>query len=153
MNRLLQLGWALRRRIIGALGLRTRGVKVMLLNGRGELLLIRNAYGDTRAFVLPGGGVGWSEDPLTAAARELDEEVGITGVSLQLVGSYESVSEGKRDSISVYRGVSDRPAVIDGREIAEARFVPLDALPEGTSPATRRRIQEWLTDCSLGGTW
>ena len=42
MNRLLQLGWSLRRRLFGALRLRTRGVKVMLFNGRGELLLIRN---------------------------------------------------------------------------------------------------------------
>ena len=47
MNWLLQLGWALWRRVIGVLRLRTRGVKVMLFNGEGELLLIRNGYGDT----------------------------------------------------------------------------------------------------------
>ena len=70
MNHLLQLGWALRRRVIGALRLRTRGVKVMLFNREGKLLLIRNSYGPTHLFVLPGGGIGRRESPEAAAARE-----------------------------------------------------------------------------------
>ena len=39
-------------------------------DGGGELLLIRNGYGDTRSFVLPGGGLGLREAPLAAAERE-----------------------------------------------------------------------------------
>ena len=153
MNRLLQLGWALRRRLIGALRLRTRGVKVMVFNGRGELLLIRNGYGDTRSFVLPGGGVGRREDPLAAAARELVEEVGIAAADLRLLGDYQASCEGKRDSISLFEGSSSQPIRIDGREVSEAGFFPLEALPEATSPATRRRVRQWQDGGPFGGAW
>jgi 8-oxo-dGTP pyrophosphatase MutT (NUDIX family) len=153
MNRFLQLGWSLRRRLIGALRLRTRGVKVMLLNSRGELLLIRNGYGDTRSFVLPGGGLGLREEPLAAAARELLEEVGIGGADLRHLGDYETSAEGKRDRISLFAGTSDQPLRIDGREVREAGFFPLDGLPAGTSPATRRRVREWLGGGPFCGAW
>jgi ADP-ribose pyrophosphatase YjhB (NUDIX family) len=153
MNHLLQLGWALRRRVIGALRLRTRGVKVMLFNREGELLLIRNGYGDTRSFVLPGGGVGWREEPHAAAARELMEEVGINAAELRLLGDYQANGEGKRDSISLFEGSSDQPLRIDGREVSEAGFFALDALPETTSPATRRRVTQWQKGGPFGGAW
>jgi ADP-ribose pyrophosphatase YjhB (NUDIX family) len=153
MNHLLQLGWALRRRVIGALRLRTRGVKVMLFNREGELLLIRNGYGDTRSFVLPGGGVGWREEPHAAAARELMEEVGINAAELRLLGDYQANGEGKRDSISLFEGSSDQPLRIDGREVSEAGFFALEALPETTSPATRRRVTQWQKGGPFGGAW
>lgn len=153
MNRLLQLGWAARRRVIGLLRLRTRGVKVMLFNPEGELLLIRNSYGDTRSFVLPGGGIGRREEPAEAAARELREEVGMTGANLRLLGTYESVAEGKRDTISLLEGSADAELREDGFEVAEAGWFPLDALPQGISPATRRRIGEWQSGGPFGGRW
>lgn len=144
MSRLLQLGWSLRRGVIGALRLRTCGVKVMLFNSQGELLLIRNGYGNTNLFVLPGGGVGWREEPAAAAARELAEEVGISGAGLHLFGTYQSGAEGKRDTISLFHGCSDPPLRVDGREVSEAAFFSPSNLPESTSPATRRRVTEWL---------
>lgn len=153
MNRLLQLGWSIRRRLIGALRLRTRGVKVMLFDGGGELLLIRNGYGDTRSFVLPGGGLGLREAPLAAAERELLEEVGIACADLRHLGDYATSAEGKRDRISLFAGTSDQALRIDGREVIEAGFFPLGELPEGTSPATRRRIREWLGGGPFGGAW
>lgn len=74
---MIQLLYRLRRKLIGLLRLRTRGVKVMLLNEKGELLLIRNSYGDSHAFVLPGGGIRPFEAPAVAALREVREEIGI----------------------------------------------------------------------------
>jgi ADP-ribose pyrophosphatase YjhB (NUDIX family) len=153
MNHLLQLGWALRRGVIGALRLRTRGVKVMLFNREGELLLIRNGYGDTHSFILPGGGVGWREDPLAAVARELMEEVGIAAADFRLLGDYQARGEGKRDSITLFSATSDQPLRIDGREFSEAGFFRIDALPETTSPATRRRVQQWHAGGPFGGAW
>ena len=49
LYRLQRLAWRLLRP-------RTRGVKVMLFNEAGELLLVRHSYGDTGLFLLPGGG-------------------------------------------------------------------------------------------------
>jgi 8-oxo-dGTP pyrophosphatase MutT (NUDIX family) len=125
----------------------------MLFNGRGELLLIRNSYGDPDAFVLPGGGVGLREEPMAAAARELREETGIERARLRLLGEYESRSEGKRDSISLFHGSSDAPPKADGVEVAEAGFFALGGLPEGTSAATRRRIWQWVSGGPYGGPW
>ena len=66
---LLQIGYWLRRFVIGALRLKTIGVKVMVFNERGELLLIRNSYGDSSQYLLPGGGVSRRESPAAAAIR------------------------------------------------------------------------------------
>jgi 8-oxo-dGTP pyrophosphatase MutT (NUDIX family) len=153
MNRLLQFAWSLRRRLVGLLRLRTRGVKIMLFNAEGELLLIRNNYGDTNAFVLPGGGVGLGEEPIAAAARELREETGIASARLRLLGEYESRAEGKRDSVSLFHGSSGASSKADGFEVLEAGFFALSALPEGTSAATRRRISQWMSGGPYGGPW
>lgn len=153
MNRFLQLGWSLRRRVIGLLRLRTRGVKVMLFDRRGALLLIRNGYGDTGQFVLPGGGIGRREEALAAAQRELAEEVGIAAADLRHLGDYETEAEGKRDHIALFHGTTDQPLRIDGREVSEGGFFPLDDLPETASPATRRRVREWREGGPFGGSW
>lgn len=153
MNWLLQLGWALRRRLYGWLRVRTHGVKVMLFNPAGELLLIRNSYGDPEAFVLPGGGKGWREQPLDAALRELREEVGVDDAALRHLGDYQSTAEGKRDQISLFGGTSAKAPQAESVEIAEARFCPLDALPGQTSAATQRRVAEWRRGGPFGGAW
>lgn len=132
---------------------KTRGVKVMVFNAAGELLLIRNSYGDTSAFVLPGGGVGLFEAPEAAARREVREELSCEVSDLALSGVYFSEREGKRDSVWVFKGrTSDAPKA-DQKEVAEARFFALDALPERVSPATRRRIAEHRGDAAQDVRW
>jgi hypothetical protein len=42
---------------------------------------------------------------------------------------------------------------IDGVEIAEARFFPLDALPPSVSPATLRRIAEVRGERAVSAAW
>ena len=39
------------------------------------------------------------------------------------------------------------------REIAEARFFPLDGLPENTTPATRRRLAELFEGAAVSEYW
>ncbi|WP_300973257.1 NUDIX domain-containing protein [Sphingomonas sp. LHG3406-1] len=153
MNRLLQLGWSARRRLLGLLRLRTRGVKIALFDEAGALLLVRNSYGNSALWVFPGGGAGLREDELSAAKRELHEEVGIDAVELTLIGRYESAAEGKRDRISLYSGWTAGPLMPDSVEIAEARFFAMDALPSATSPATLRRIEEIRRGGPFGGAW
>ncbi|MEA2999788.1 MAG: hypothetical protein QOK17_1621 [Sphingomonadales bacterium] len=151
MRIVLQIAYRLRRHLLARLRLRTRGVKVMVFNRRGELLLIRNSYGNRNLFVLPGGGIGRRETPLAAAAREVREETGLETRALELVGVYVSVAEGKRDSIHLFRGRADGVPRPDGVEVEEAAFFPLDALPPTTSAATRRRVAE--IDSPAGGGW
>lgn len=132
---------------------RTRGVKVMLFDAGGRILLIRNAYGRSDLFVLPGGGVRPWERLERAAAREIREELGCGVDRLTLVSVHASIAEGKRDTIHLFTGLAVGEPVADGVELAEAAFFPLDALPEATSPATQRRIAEWLEKRAVDGSW
>jgi len=153
MRLLIQIGYRLRRLLLRWLRLRTRGAKVMVFNGAAELLLIRNGYGDRRLWVLPGGGIGRRESPADAAKREVREETGLDVRDLAPVATYESAAEGKRDIIHLFRAVADGPPVADRLEVEEARFFPLDALPEGVSAATLRRIAELACERAPGGAW
>lgn len=132
---------------------KTRGVKVMLFNAAGELLLIRNTYGDTSAFVLPGGGVGLFEAPEAAARREVREELSCAVSELTLSGVYFSEREGKRDSVWVFKARTDDAPKAEAKEVAEARFFALDALPERVSPATKRRIAEHQGEAAPNVRW
>lgn len=153
MRLLIQMAYAARRRLLGWLRLRTRGVKVMLFNPEGRLLLIRNSYGDRGLFVLPGGGIGRAETPQAAAAREIREELDMEARDLALIGVYESRAEGKRDTIHLFRALADSAPNSDGVEVEEARFFPLSALPEKTSAATLRRVAEIRGERPIDGGW
>jgi ADP-ribose pyrophosphatase YjhB (NUDIX family) len=153
MRALLQIGYLLRRMVIGALRLKTTGVKVMVLNDRGELLLIRNSYGDRAQYLLPGGGVLRRESPAAAAVREVHEELGLDVRDVEPVWTYKSSVEGKRDTIHLFRVVTSQQPRIDDREVIEASFFTLDGLPSSVSPATRRRVAEMRGERPFDGRW
>lgn len=149
----LQLAWHVRRRLYALLGVRTRGVKLLVENAAGEVLLVRHSYGKSWHWVLPGGGVGRREPPDAAARRELREGLGCSAERLALIGTYVSALEGRRDTIHLFRATTSDPLRPDGREIAEAGFFARDGLPQDTSPATRRRIAEVFQGMPLGPNW
>lgn len=57
MKLVLRLAYRIQRMIWRVLRPRTRGVKIMLFNNEGHVLLIRHSYGASHLFTLPGGGV------------------------------------------------------------------------------------------------
>lgn len=151
--RILDLLFRLRRLVLRLLRLKTRGVKVLLLNAGGEILLIRNAYGRTDLWVLPGGGIHRSEKPADAARREIGEELGCGISGLTPLSTHFNGSEGKRDTIHLFRGVAAGTPRADGFEVEEAAFFAADALPDSISPATMRRIDEHLGRRAADGGW
>ena len=153
MRALVQIAHAIRRLILSWMRIRTRGVKVMLFNDAGELLLIRNSYGNKRVFLLPGGGVGRGETPEAAVVREVREELNLEIVDLNFVATYESSAEGKRDNIHLFSATPRGLLEADSVELEEARFFPLDALPQNLSPATFRRISEVRGERPINGRW
>jgi ADP-ribose pyrophosphatase YjhB (NUDIX family) len=97
--------------------------------------------------------VGRRESPEEAAVREVREELDVGVADLALIATYESSAEGKRDTIHLFKARAlDIPAT-ESIEVAEARFFPLDALPEGVSPATLRRIFEIGGERPIDGRW
>jgi 8-oxo-dGTP pyrophosphatase MutT (NUDIX family) len=153
VNPLLNLLYRLQRLLWRLFRPRTRGVKVMLFNHAGEIVLIRNSYGRSDLFLLPGGGIRPFETPAAAAAREVKEELGCGVADLAFVATYFSTAQGKRDTIHLFRARAVGPARADGVEVAEARYFPLDRLPPNTSPATARRLAEHRGASQASAAW
>ena len=153
MRPLIDFAYRMRLRILALLRWRTRGVKVMTFDPAGRLLLVRHRYGRSDLWMLPGGGIARAEAPEVAAVRELAEETGCRLDAVVPIGRYESGSEGRRDTVHLFRALTAGEPVIDAVELAEARFFALDALPDTLSPATRRRVDELAGARQRDGRW
>lgn len=120
----------------------TLGVRVLVTDAAGAVLLVRHSY--TPGWHLPGGAVDPGESLAAAAARELLEETGLTlAAPAELVAVYARLRLRTSDHVALLRGRawSGTPSA-NGWEIREIRFFPIDRLPDGVTPATRRRIEE-----------
>jgi ADP-ribose pyrophosphatase YjhB (NUDIX family) len=131
----------------------TLGVRVVALDSDGRVFLVRHSY--VKGWHLPGGGVDPGETLEDAMRRELREEGNITGAAADLIGVHLNRHASPRDHVAVFRirdAVQAAPRPPD-REIVESGFFPPDALPEGTTGGTRRRIREALEGASPSPEW
>lgn len=125
----------------------TLGVRGAALDERGRVCLVRHTY--LQGWHLPGGGVEAGETALCALRREMAEEACLDIPDAPearpvLHGVFFNDRASRRDHVLVYvvrdfRRLGERAP---DREILEARFFPLDALPADISPATRVRLDE-----------
>ena len=149
----IEIAYWLQRKLWRLVRPSTTGVKVLLFDPDGTIALIRNAYGRSDLYVLPGGGVRLFERPQVAAVREIQEELGLEAIEVVLRSVHHSSAEGKRDTIYLFTATARGDLSIDRKEVAEACFFALGTLPETVSPATRRRIDEHLGLRHPDGTW
>jgi len=121
----------------------TLGVRAAVLSQTGEVFLVRHTY--TPGWQLPGGGVEAGEPMSEALARELAEEarISLSGPAT-LYGVYFNRKISRRDHVALYvvRDFVVEEVKRPDREIAEAGWFGLDALPQGLTSATRRRLEE-----------
>ena len=132
----------------------TLGVRAMVIDEGGRVLLVRHTY--VPGWHLPGGGVEKGETALAALARELEEEGNIViAEAPRLHGLFFNNAVSPRDHVAVYlvRGFRQNGPRLPDREIAEARFFARDALPAGVSRATLARLAEILDDAPMSPIW
>ena len=153
MKPIMQFLYRARRLLLRLTGWKTRGVKVMVFNQAGELLLVRHSYGRSDLFLLPGGGIEARETPAAAAHRELREEVGLSTDELKPFATYCSTSEGRKDEVHLFTATTTGVPKADGVELEDACFFPLGALPKKVSPATLRRIAEYRGEKPVSPRW
>ncbi len=73
---------------------------VILSEGRRELLLIRRANEPFKdCWALPGGFLELDETLEQGAARELEEETGVKGVTLRQLGAFDRVDRDPRERV------------------------------------------------------
>jgi ADP-ribose pyrophosphatase YjhB (NUDIX family) len=109
----------------------------------GQVLLVQLTY--QTGWYLPGGGVDRGESFVQATRRELHEECAIEADDLELFGLYLNQNDRARDHVAVYLVKSFRGQVRAGdpREIAQARFFPIEKLPPDLRLGHRRCIEEY----------
>jgi 8-oxo-dGTP pyrophosphatase MutT (NUDIX family) len=110
---------------------RGRGVKCLITHA-GEVLLVRHSYGKRDTWYVPGGAARRGEPLMRAAARELEEELGLRGLPLVDMASMDMRLE--RIAVHIVCVHAELPAParvrVDPVEIAEARWFAMDALPD-----------------------
>ncbi len=133
----------------------TLGVRAIVHDSNGgRVFLIRHTY--VPGWHLPGGGVEKGETAVQALTRELDEEGNIELLSPpRLLSFHFNRHASPRDHVAVFmiddfcQTSTKRP----DREIAESGFFALDALPELTTPGTRRRLAEAFGAVAVSEYW
>jgi ADP-ribose pyrophosphatase YjhB (NUDIX family) len=132
----------------------TLGVRAAAIDSENRVFLVRHTY--VPGWHLPGGGVEPGETALDALARELREEacIEVTGEA-RLQGVYLNLHASDRDHVLAYvvRDFRVTEPKRPDREIAEAGFFALDALPEGTTAGTRARLDEISRECPPSPVW
>lgn len=128
------------------------GVRVMLIQN-GQVLLVRQTY--IPGWFMPGGGVKRGETLEEAARREAQEEIGAQMGELRLLGSYTHFGEYKSDHNALFLCTDFTLNGKQDREIAEARFFPLETLPEEISDGHRKRLDEYRSGVEMPqfGEW
>jgi ADP-ribose pyrophosphatase YjhB (NUDIX family) len=130
------------------------GVRAIVVDADDKVLLVRHGY--VSGWHFPGGGVEVGETCLESLARELEEEARIAIEAPPVLhGLFLNTQWSQRDHVAAYvvrsfRVLGERPP---DWEIADARFFPRLALPEGTTRATRARLAEIFDSAPLSELW
>ncbi len=132
----------------------TLGVRVIVENENGEVLLVRHTY--VEGWYLPGGGVESKDTIAQTAIKELREEVGFEALSEpKLLNIYKNTSASNRDHVALFKIEDWRIAepFKPNNEIAEMEFFAIDDLPETITAGNLKRIQEYYQNHPVSHYW
>ncbi|CUX36906.1 MULTISPECIES: NUDIX domain-containing protein [Agrobacterium] len=131
----------------------TLGVRAACFDEKGRIFLVRHTY--LPGWYLPGGGVERGETLLMALQKEIREEGNLEAASKpELFHVYLNLEGSNRDHVTLYRlDVTQTQPKKPDYEITESGFFELSDLPEGVTPATRRRLAELAGEAEIADHW
>lgn len=112
-----------------------------------RILMVRHSYRNRLSW--PGGGIKPGEQPVDAARRELEEELGllVPPESLVFQGDVMERWEKRYDHVRIFelRLAAEPELHLDGREVIAARFMaPADALGQPLVPFVAGYLRKHL---------
>jgi 8-oxo-dGTP pyrophosphatase MutT (NUDIX family) len=117
------------------------GVKCVL-TGREEVLLVRHTYGP-RVWELPGGAIKRGEPPVSAARREIAEELGVSIDDWRPLGAVAVTGENRTDHVDCFQAEArGRELTLDRGEIDDAAWFPLAGLPSDLGRYAQRILAQ-----------
>ncbi len=133
----------------------TLGVRALAIDDLQRVVLVKHSY--LPGWYLPGGGVEPGETVAEAVRRELREEANVVvDEPPPVFGIYLNRGASRRDHVAffVVRSFEHwQPPKLPNLEIIDCQWFPLDALPEGVTPGTLRRIADYEAGKPLTQDW
>lgn len=115
----------------------------VIFNAKGEVLLVHHTYG-VKNWEIPGGGGEPGESASQTAIREVFEETGLRVRAVGVTGWYYDPGVDRMGGVFLCELDESSPMepVVDGAEISECGYWPVDGLPYPISDWTIMRIQD-----------
>ncbi|MBN2446449.1 MAG: NUDIX domain-containing protein [Phycisphaerae bacterium] len=140
------------RKLVGTRPLFVPGVRAIVVNDAGEILLQRRT--DVPVWCLPGGAVELEETAVEALKREVLEETGLTVLSAEAMGVYtgpeQQFAYPNGDVVQCFaiafivRRWEGQPRA-DGVEGHEVRFFPPDRMPDNVVSIHHQTLSDYNT--------
>jgi 8-oxo-dGTP diphosphatase len=124
------------------------GVAVAIFVERDGKYLLMKREGSVGAgtWAVPGGGVNFMEDPIEAAARELEEETGIKNPELHFIGySNDTHYDNNLHYVTFLYKVTrfeGEPNIKEPHKCSEIGWYPLEKLPTPLFSALQRKLKD-----------
>ncbi|RPF72178.1 NUDIX domain-containing protein [Aurantiacibacter spongiae] len=115
------------------------GVSVVIGDGEGRVLLVRQSYATTK-WLLPAGGKRRGESAEDAIRREMREELGCELAHLSLFARHEDTLHGAPSRTFLFAAEAASEVRPDMREVIEARFFAPGELPDALERRVRPRL-------------
>ena len=114
----------------------------LVRNKKGEILLVKRGVEPGKGeWALPSGFIEIDETPEKACLRELEEETGLKGRIVRLLGVYPQKSNLYKNVLIIGYEVEARGTLSPGSDSLRAEFFPPDKIPDIPFFSHRKIIQ------------